>query len=479
MKPFLTKPEEAVENLRKGAYTVGVFGFGHVGSVIGVGWALAGARVIGMTLDKHAIKMFKSGASPFPEETYLPQYLGMLKDRGLLEVTDNYNYGASESDIKIIAVPAHLSGEKNPDLTPVVEVSKVIGKNLSKGDVVIVETSLPPGTTRNVIKPILEGENGLKSDEDFALAYSPERISAGTALKDYLENYPKIIGCDSPKSLELVATLYSAVVKNSIVKMSSTMAAETEKLFEGVYRDVNIALANELAVFCEKIGVSFDEVQKAANSQPFSHLHSPGIGVGGACIPIYPYFILDVAIKHGVELQIVRLARMVNDYSTELFTKKVLNALRFLRIEPSRCIFALLGLSFRGGTSDTRLSPALKVLSFIEKAGGMVKACDPLVERIEGRDIEILRDWRKTVHGADVTIIASDHKEFSEISIEEVSELAGKDSAIIDGKNLIKDFNVRPRYRVLYVGVGRPALLIDTNGRRKHVEIGSYEATKF
>ncbi|MBO3840247.1 MAG: nucleotide sugar dehydrogenase [Thermoproteota archaeon] len=471
MKPFLTTPRKAAENLKRSVYSVGVFGFGHVGSIIGVGWGLAGARVIGMTLDKKAIRMLESGISPFPEETYLSEYISMLKRRGLLEVTDDYRYGAHRSDIKIIAVPAYLSEEKKPDLAPVKEVSKEIGEHISKGDVVIVETSLPPGTTRNLIKPILEEKSGLKADEDFALAYSPERISAGTALEDYLEKYPKIVGCDSPRSLELVSELYSAVVKRGVIKMSSTLAAETEKLFEGIYRDVNIALANELAIFCEKIGISFDEVQKAANSQPFSHLHNPGIGVGGACIPVYPYFVLEVAAKHGIKLQITQLARSINEQATEIFIRKIMNVIRFLQKEPPHCNFALLGLSFRGGTSDTRLSPALKILSFIEKLGASIRICDPLVEEVEGKNYEIVKDWRRVVKNADVTIIASDHREFYEIRIEEVSELAGKDLAILDGKNVINDFNVKPRYPVLYVGTGRPAFIIKPDGRKEYIEI--------
>ncbi|MEM2940371.1 MAG: nucleotide sugar dehydrogenase [Thermoproteota archaeon] len=471
MKPFLTTPEEAVENLRKSTYTVGVFGFGRVGSVIGVGWGLAGARVIGMTLDQQALRLFKTGASPFPEEAYLTKHLQILMGKGCLEVTDSYSYGARKSDIKIIAVPVYLSSDKKPDLTPIRQVSGEVGRSLSRGDLVMVETSLPPGTTRNVVKPILEEASGLKTDEDFALAYSPERISAGTALEDFLEKYPKIIGCDSPRSLELTAKLYSTVVKKGVITMTSTVAAETEKLFEGIYRDVNIALANELASFCEKIGVSFDEVRRAANSQPFSHLHNPGIGVGGACIPVYPHFIMEAAAEHGVKLQITPLARRVNESSTELFIGKIKKAVEFLGLEQSKCSFALLGLSFRGGTSDTRLSPALRILDFIQKLGGNIRVCDPLVKSVEGKDIEILKDWRQAVQGVNVIIIASDHREFREIDIEEASGLTGKDFAILDGKSVINNFNIKPQYRVLYVGVGRPAFLIEPNGHKKHVEI--------
>ncbi|MGQ9691106.1 MAG: nucleotide sugar dehydrogenase, partial [Thermoproteota archaeon] len=199
MKPFLTTPDEAVKRLREGTYTVGIFGFGRVGLVIGVGWELAGARIIGMTLDKQALKLLKSGISPFPEEEYLSEYIDGLIRKGLMEVTDDLAYGARSSDIKIIAVPAYLTKEGKPDLSPVKKVAHEISLSLSRGDVVIVETSLPPGTTRDLIKPILEENSGLRADEDFALAYSPERISAGTALKDFLENYPKIIGCDSQR----------------------------------------------------------------------------------------------------------------------------------------------------------------------------------------------------------------------------------------------------------------------------------------
>src|SRR5919201_109176 len=180
-------------------------------------------------------------------------------------------------------------------------------------DVITLNSSVPPGTTEDIVIPILEKISGSKVETDFYMIYSPERIYEGRAIEDIEERYPAIVSGAGHKSVEVGVRLYSLVFKKGVIAMSNIKTAETEKLLEGVNRDVNIALANEVAKFCEKLGVDFWEVREASNSQPFCQIHKPGIGVGGACIPVYPQFILQSAAKMKINCNITRLSRTVND----------------------------------------------------------------------------------------------------------------------------------------------------------------------
>src|SRR5262249_26069431 len=243
-------------------------------------------------------------------------------------------------------------------------------KGLKEGDVVSLNPSVPPGTTEDIVLPVLEAQSGFQVEKDFYLIYNPERIYEGRAIQDIEERYPAIISGAGPKSLELAKTFYPLISKKGVFTVSNIRTAETEKLFEGVYRDVNIALANELAKFCEKIGVNFWEARDAANSQPFCHLHKPGVGVGGACIPVYPQFILHSAEQVKGNCPITKLSRAVNDAMPASCVKE---AIKLLKIKPRTetsfdgITVTLLGLAFRGGVSDTRMSPTYQVIKEFQK----------------------------------------------------------------------------------------------------------------
>ena len=185
----------------------------------------------------------------------------------------------------------------------------------------MISPSLPPRTTENIILPILESNSGLKGERDFYLIYNPERIFEGRALQDIESNYPAIVSGLGKKSLSFAEDLLKLISKKGVLTMPDMASAESEKLFEGIYRDVNIALANELAGFCEQIGVNYWEVRKGANSQPYCHLHYPGTGVGGLCIPVYPRFIINEAKKIGKPVHLVEFSRKIND----LMPKKCVN----------------------------------------------------------------------------------------------------------------------------------------------------------
>jgi len=329
-------------------------------------------------------------------------------------------------------VPVLLTDSFSADLAAVKQVASAIGRGLKKGDIVSLNPSVPPGTSEDVVLPILEKESGLQVERDFYMVYNPERIYEGRAIEDIEERYPAVVAGAGPKSLEIGTKIYSIIAKKGIIRMSSMRTAETEKLLEGVYRDVNIALANEMAKFCEKVGVNFWEAREAANSQPFCHIHKPGAGVGGACIPVYPQFILHSADINKVECNITKLGRSVNDSMPAYCVEQ---AAKLLGPGTLQATVALLGLAFRGGVSDTRLSPTYRVIEELKKLKVKeIRVHDPLVTSDPAlpQDVVLTSNLLKAVQGADLVILVSDHPEYRNLGQE---DLGG--AFVYDGRGVL------------------------------------------
>ena len=296
---------------------------------------------------------------------------------------------------------------------------------------------------------ILEKESGLKIEQDFFMVYNPERIYEGRAIEDIEERYPAVVSGAGPKSLEVGAELYSIIAKKGVIKMSSMRAAEAEKLLEGVYRDVNIALANEMAKFCERVGVDFWESREAANSQPFCHIHKPGAGVGGACIPVYPQFVLHTAEVNNIECSITRLGRNVNDSMPSYCVAQATKLLNSKDL--SQTIITLLGLAFRGGVSDTRLSPTYKVIDELKKLKVKeIRVHDPLVtcDTNLPHDVVLMSSLSQAVRGADLIILVSDHSEYRNLT-----------SDIIDGAPIYDGRGILDKSKFLgrFASIGKPS----------------------
>src|ERR687883_166964 len=376
---FSDQISDILKKLRSGQFKIAVYGLGHVGASIASVWLRAGAYVIGVDKSPKVLENARRGRTHVPEPGVNEAFTKGLQERRF-DLYDDLVQASYDSYFKMICVPVIADNGRPADLTAVKQVSIAISKGLKKGDVVALNPSLPPGTTEDILLPLIEKESrGLKVEDDFYLIYNPERIYEGRAIEDIEDRYPAIVSGAGPKSLELGIKLYSIVFKNGIVPIGNIKTAETEKLFEGVYRDVNIALANELAKFCEKVGVNFWEAMEAANSQPFCHIHKPGVGVGGACIPIYPQFILHAAKRSGIECRIISSGRNTNDAMPAYCVEQAIKLIN-RTTDVSTCTVTLLGLAFRGGVSDTRLSPTYKVIEELKKLGVKeIRVHDPLV----------------------------------------------------------------------------------------------------
>ena len=417
-----------------------VYGLGNVGGPIATAWLRAGAKVIGVDISKKLISEIKSGTS-HKKEPYVSDTFSKSIKNGKLTLTSNGIQASKDSDIKIVAVPVGLKNDK-ADLAALISVSRNIAAGLKKGDTVLISPSVPPGTTENIVLPILENGSKLIGGKNFHLIYNPERIFEGRALEDIECNYPAIVAGLDEKSVVFAEELLKIISKKGVLKMSSLANAESEKLFEGIYRDVNIALANELAEFCESVGVNFWESRKGANSQPYCHLHYPGTGVGGLCIPVYPKFILQEAKKIKKHLLITEFARKIND----AMPKKCVNDAIKLLSDNGRSLnkskVSVLGLGFRGEVTDSRLSPTYSVVREFLKKGCKVAVHDPYIlkDDLLPSNVVLSTDLRKIIANADLIFISTDHKLYTRLNSRSF-RMAKRPLLIFDGRNILNKSN--------------------------------------
>tara|TARA_B110000438_G_C15800100_1_gene644713 strand:- start:69 stop:1412 length:1344 start_codon:yes stop_codon:yes gene_type:complete len=441
-------------NLDLSKNTIAVYGLGNVGGPIAAAWLRKRANIIGVDISLELLDSIKNGTSHRKEPFISKIFSNHLKNNSLSLSSDGIQ-ASKNSNIKIISVPVDIKKNKI-DLNAIISVSKNISKGLKKGDAVVVCPSLPPGTTKNVVLPILEKQSNLKGEKDFFLIYNPERIFEGRALEDIEENYPAIVGGLGKKSLEFGTSLLKIISKKGVLQMSSLENAEAEKLFEGVYRDVNIALANELADYCKNIGVDYWEARKGANSQPYCKLHYPGTGVGGLCIPIYPQFILESAKKYEKSMKIITSSRKTND---QMPKKCVMDAIELLlknKRNKKGAKIAVLGLGFRGEVTDSRLSPTYTVVNEFLKMGFSVSVHDPYIfeDKILSKRVKLTSDIKNVVDKADLIFVSTDHKIYSKLSSINFKN-AKMPLLIFDGRNILNKNNFKNNF-LSTVGIKNP-----------------------
>jgi len=353
---------------------VAVVGAGKMGLPLAAQFADHGWRVTAVDVQQSVVDAINEGRSHVGEEPGLAELVEAAHGRGRLRATTDAEAASREADVVVLIVPVMLDDEQQPDYRYMDAAVDSIGPGVHEGSLVIFETTLPVGDTRERFTPRLEAASGLRADEDFFVAFSPERLYSGAALRN-LATYPKLAGGIGPASTARAAAFYDAVLDAEIVAMSSAEAAEFSKLADTTYRDVNIALANEFARYAERVGVDVHEVIAAANSQPYSHIHQPGLGVGGHCIPVYPHFLLSRA----PELELVELSRRTNDGQIGVAIRALQRELGGLEGVP----ILVLGLTYRHGVKELAYSRALPLIERLTHQGAVVSAFDPLLSAEE------------------------------------------------------------------------------------------------
>lgn len=423
---------ELDNKITSGHYKISIYGLGHVGSPLAATWLRSGACVIGIDKSKKVVDLAKKGKTHIPEPGVSEAFSEGIFNKRFFVYSDLVK-ASRDSLLKMICVPV-LAPDGSADLLAVKTVTKEIAKGLKKNDIVSLNPSVPPGTTEDLVVPILEKYSGLKVEDDFYVVYNPERIYEGRAIEDIESNYPGIISGYGKKSLIFGTKLFSRIYQRGIISMSNIKSAETEKLFEGVYRDVNIALANELAIYSENLGIDFWEVRAAANSQPYCHIHRPGVGVGGACIPVYPQFIINSSKNIGINSKMTKLGRVINNSMPKYCVKQALKLVRTKKC--TNLIITLLGLAFRGGVTDTRLSPTYEVIKVLNTLKVKeIRVHDPLIENddliTKFANTSFYNNFYKSIEKTDLIMILTDHSEYKTIA----SDVT--DVPIYDGRGIL------------------------------------------
>jgi len=363
-----------------------------------------------------------------------------------LEISGSFA-AVAQADIVVICVPTPVDEERNPDLTPVKSASERIAAHLHKGQLVVLESTVHPGTCEEIIIPILEQGSGLRSGEDFDVAHCPERINPGDSYWP-VQRIPRVVGATSKKALARAAAFYRSILDALVYEMDTIREAEAVKVVENSFRDINIAFVNELAMSFDKLGIDVVHVIEGASTKPFAFMpHYPGVGVGGHCIPVDPYYLIRYAKQNGFSHKFLSLARQINNdmpaYTATLLEEELARQGKAL----AGSTVALLGLSYKANVSDLRESPAFELWHLLSEKKVHVRAFDPYApERSSVKSLE------SALFGADAAIIATAHTQFRSLVPQDFTD-QGVD-IIIDGRNCLpKDQYLEAG--VTYRGIGR------------------------
>jgi nucleotide sugar dehydrogenase len=452
--PLSLEPGEIAVRIRNGALTVTVIGLGWMGLPTACLYADAGARVIGADMNPKVVERVSKGDPPL-EEPGLSALLKKAIRSGKLTATTSTEEAAASADILFIVVPTMIDRQRRADYSAVEDVCSSIGKNLKSGSLVIFESTCGPGVTERVVKATIEKYSGLVAGQGFGLAYSPIRAMGGRAVQD-MQSYSKVVGAVDVRSLEAACATISVIVKGELIRVRDIRTAELSKLFETIYRDVNIALANEFALLCEELGVDYVETARAANSQPYSHLHSTGGGVGGHCLPVYPYLLATEAYALDAKLKLVIDGRKINDLMPRHVAKLASDGMRVCGRSIKRAKVVVLGISYRPNVKETRFSPSLDLITILKKRGARVIAFDPLFNASESESLGLVSEptLRKAVEKADCVILTVAHDDFKKMDTIELAAHMSKKGLIVDCTGLLDPVSVE-KSGLIYRGVGR------------------------
>ncbi|MDD2471587.1 MAG: nucleotide sugar dehydrogenase [Dehalococcoidales bacterium] len=431
--------EKEIKNLVKERnLNIAVVGLGRVGLPMAAILANAGFAVTGIDVSPEIVEAVNAARVPYPDEEQLAEMVCSCVGLGKLYATLDIR-AIERADMIIVAVPTLIIDEE-PDITAVHTVAKQLSTILKPGKLLVLQSTVPPGTTEGVLGKIITGHTNLKPGTDFGLAYSPERTQSPQVLRD-LRTYPKIIGAIDEKSASILGQIY-ATFAPSIINMSSITAAELDKVAENTYRDVNIAFANELALLCQLYGVDVTELISTANSQPYSHVLQPGL-VGGHCIPMDPYYILADARKRGFTPALISTARNLNE---EMF-----NVIAGM-VEPDARKVTVLGLSFKPDVCSFDTSHTPRLVKKLEEKGYSVTVHDPFLEgNYKGMKTE--EDVYAAIEGADAIILSTAHSIYRNLDFNRIKELM-QGNVVIDVRNFFNITHVK-QAGLIYKGLGR------------------------
>lgn len=435
-----------MSNLRKKllnkAAILGVVGLGYVGLPLAVEKAKAGYTTIGFDIQETKVEMVNRGENYIGD--VVNEDLKKIIDKGLLSATTDFSKVAS-ADCVCIAVPTPLDKYQQPDISYVKSSAESIVPYMHKDMLIVLESTTYPGTTEELLKPILE-KSGLKCGEDFYLAFSPERVDPGNIMYK-TKNTPKVVGGITKECTEVAAIMYENILEAKVHKVSSPAVAEMEKILENTYRNVNIGLVNELAVLCEKMKINIWEVIDAAKSKPYGfQAFYPGPGLGGHCIPLDPYYLSWKAREFGFHTSMIETSMIVNDRMPEYCAERASKILNKFKKAMNGSKVLILGVAYKQDIDDYRESPAIKVVEEVEKLGADVVYFDPYVSEYEENGIVKRGEKELTkslIESVDIVIITTAHTNIDYSMVQKYAK------TIFDTKNAMKDIEYRENIELL------------------------------
>lgn len=434
--------EQLLNKIKSRDIVVGVVGLGYVGLPLAVEKAKAGFKTIGFDVQKKKADMVNAGTNYIGD--VVDDDLKRIVETGMLQATNDFSF-VKDADFIAICVPTPLDKHQQPDISYVRSSAEEIAKHMTKGTMVVLESTTYPGTTEELLKPILES-SGLKCGEDFYLGFSPERVDPGN--KQFkTKNTPKVVGAIGDDAREVIAAMYRAVLEGDVYEVSSPAVAEMEKILENTYRNINIGLANEMAMLCNKMGIDYWEVVDAAKTKPYGfQAFYPGPGLGGHCIPLDPYYLSWKAREYGFHTSMIESSMMVNDKMPEYCVERAMTILNRHKKALNGSKVLVLGVAYKNDIDDYRESPAIRVIEKLKEAGANTEFYDPWIAEykdngqifrgIAGIDAKIISDY-------DLIVITAAHTNVDYDMIQKNAQ------AIFDTRNAMKDIKNRENIDVL------------------------------
>ncbi len=442
------------ELLKKGELTIAVIGLGRIGLPTAVMFAEAGAKVIGVDINPSVVDMVNRGKTRFIDEPGLMEALIKVVDQGRLRAVLDASEAASKAHVFIICVPTPVDENKIPDYSAVVSAARSVARGMVKGALVIIESTVGPGDVEELIIPELEAHSGFKAGEDFHVASCPERADPGRVM-ECLRTVPRIIGGLTERCTEMAAELYEEVFKVKVVKVNSPKIANAVKITENIFRDVNIALMNELAVLYEKLGIDIYEVIEACSTKWNFVPHYPGPGVGGPCLPANPYYLIYRGVRVNFIPYIVRVAREVNDRMPEHVISLVSKGLNLAAKPLKGSKIAVLGISYKPNVKDLQLSPSLRIVKELMKLQAQVVVYDPMYIKEEVLDVNCVSSLEEALRGVDCMVLTTAHNYFKHMDLVSIAKLMNQPPVFVDAVGIFDKKKVPST--IIYLGVGRGA----------------------
>ena len=435
--------QELLKKIEEKSITVGVVGLGYVGLPLAVEKAKAGFKTIGFDVQDEKVKLVNEGHNYIGD--VVDSDLKELVESEMLTATTDFSF-VKDVDFVAICVPTPLDAHQQPDISYVKSSTEAISKYLTKGTMVVLESTTYPGTTEELIKPILEEGSGLKCGEDFYLGFSPERVDPGNLIYK-TKNTPKVVGAIGKDATEVIATMYRAVLEGDVYEVSSPAIAEMEKILENTYRNINIGLVNELTMLCNKLGISMWEVVDAAKTKPYGfQAFYPGPGLGGHCIPLDPYYLSWKAREYGFHTSMIESSMMINDQMPEYCVERASKILNRHAKAMNGAKVLVVGVAYKQDIDDYRESPALRVIEVLKREMANVEFYDPWISeyKYKGEKHQGLKEISPEIIASyDLIMITAAH---TNVDYDMIQKNA---AAIFDTKNVMKNIEDRENIEVL------------------------------